>query len=308
MPEHARIRGTALTYAADELLIAPQLRGLKWSCIGCDAVMTPVAWNPRRTFKMPPHFRLEGQHVDCSGPDFRANKGSVYTGRYSQGIPSSLRLSALPAAPRQTKELGDVGSPDVERHSSASARLPQTRTDGSFSMIARSFVSFKEAKNHSLRLFAWPERTYEKTFWRLLNYGAGGPPVIPPQMIYFGPVARDELDASERDYVSFYLNRGNWEKAEGEARGKWASRFRVKVNLANQTDGHRQAIRKNIEQWLTEQAHMDRDGTEAVCCFFIGEQLKQSPLEFVVIDPRLICFLAVPKALFAARPKPPTKR
>lgn len=301
MPEHARIRGTPFTHAADELIVAPELRELQWSCIGCDADMMPVAWDPERTFKTQPYFRLElgCDHFQCVGADFRVLEGRVYTGRYSQGMPSSLRLPAqrINAVPVVQRPV-NVDGAELGRAGARPAHAPQIRTDGTFSMIARSFVQFPDGHDQMLRLFNWPEKTYGNTFWRLINYTEHGPRAVDVNRIYFGPLSHDKAEIGNNGQVSFYLNRGYWRKATSDKRGEWVSRFRVTVDLSAQHPGHQTTIINNIVQWIHEQSLIQREAQDAIGCFFIGLQDQDVPNDFTITDPRLMCFLNTPKSLF----------
>lgn len=301
MPEHARIRGTAFTHAADELLVSPELREREWSCIGCDANMAPVAWDPKRKFKTHPHFRLElgCEHFECDGDRFRSTREKAYTGRYSEGMPSSLRLEATvshrepaPGTPPQGADAETRGDADLR------ARAVTPRTDGSFSMIARSYVQFPGRHGQTLRLFDWPAQTYRKTFWKLLSYSDGGPVEVEAKRIYFGPISHDALEIGNNSTISFHLKRGHWQKKTANEAGKWISRYRVTVDLSSQHPGHRTAIANNIAQWIHEQSLMQRDAKDAIGCFFIGIQDPNARNSFLVRDPRLLCFLNTPLPLF----------
>ncbi|PZM08087.1 hypothetical protein [Rhizobium tubonense] len=306
MPEHARIYGTNFTHAADELVIEPALRKLRWMCIGCDAEMNSVAWDPKRTFKMSPHFRIEGSHdVDCDGAEFRRLRGgAVYIGRHSDGMPKKLRLLELRDEDEKVST-ASVAATMPTTNRDVGSNLQRPRSDGTFNMIARSYVMFPKQHHEKLEILNWKPESYKRLFWRLLNYGEMGPPEIPSHCIFFGPVATDAATIGVDNILTVFLRRGWWQTPTNDKeKGRWGSRFSISVDLSRQKDRHKKTITNNVSEWIAEQ-RQNSSGNEEVCAFFIGHRETNQPLEFVVPDPRLLCFLATPKTLFAAKPSKP---
>lgn len=302
MPDLARNRRTGAIHAADELPYCDDLQDEEWECLGCEVEMIPAAADGARQYRVAPYFRANGSHdVACDGDGLRvlADGGDQRVARGAMGMPAAypniLRLAAIrPQVPQAEQDADREPVARVRQNPNAAGGREHNRVAGTLHRVADCYVRFPNQRHQRLQIPGIEGETYGTCFRRLANTREAQ--YLPPH-VYFAEMSfrHIQVDGNVADVtlspVLWIIN----EQAPQE-RAQPGPRYRVRFDTRAWTVRRRNGFLGDLERQRAEQQRLhNADGSSRVNLFFIGEQDDQDLMLFHVNDPRLACFLPMPK-------------